>query len=117
MAGPIALHLEKLKELSLFIDEMANFVPDKHRAYVGDAAFAHKGGIHVSGVRKNPETYEHIEPHRVGNRQRVLVSDLSGESTILYKAKELGIDIEKDKKAVKEVLKRVKELEHGGISV
>ncbi len=112
--GADRLHLEKLKELSLFIDEMANFVPDKHRAYVGDAAFAHKGGIHVSGVRKNPETYEHIEPHRVGNRQRVLVSDLSGESTILYKAKELGIDIEKDKKAVKEVLKRVKELEHGG---
>jgi 2-isopropylmalate synthase len=107
-------HLEKLRDLSLFIDEVANFVPDKHRAYVGDAAFAHKGGIHVSGVRKNPQTYEHIEPRLVGNRQRVLVSDLSGESTILYKAKELGIEIEKDKKAVKEVLKRVKELEHGG---
>ncbi|HVN24861.1 MAG TPA: citramalate synthase [Syntrophorhabdales bacterium] len=108
------VHLEKLRDLSLFIDEMANLVPDKHRAYVGDAAFAHKGGLHVSGVRRNPATYEHVEPQLVGNRQRVLVSDLSGESTILYKAKELGIEIEKEKRAVKEVLKKVKELEHGG---
>lgn len=107
-------HLPKLRDLSLFVDEMANLIPDKHRPYVGDAAFAHKGGIHVSGVRKNPETYEHVQPHLVGNRQRVLVSDLSGESTILYKAKELGIDIEKDKKVVKEVLRKVKELEHEG---
>ena len=106
--------LARLRDLSLFVDEMANFVPDKHKPFVGDAAFAHKGGLHVSGVRKNPETYEHIEPGLVGNRQRVLVSDLSGESTILHKAKELGIDIEKDRKVVKEVLRRVKELEHGG---
>ena len=112
--GADRLHLAKLRDLSLFIDEMANFIPDKHKAYVGDAAFAHKGGIHVSAVRKNPETYEHIEPRLVGNRQRVLVSDLSGESTILYKAKELGIDIEKEKKVVKEVLRKVKELEHEG---
>ena len=106
--------LARLRDLSLFIDEMANFIPDKRKPYVGDAAFAHKGGLHVSGVRKNPETYEHVQPHLVGNRQRVLVSDLSGESTILYKAKELGIDIERDKKVVKEVLRRVKELEHQG---
>jgi 2-isopropylmalate synthase len=106
--------LARLRDLSLFVDEMANVIPDKRKPYVGDAAFAHKGGLHVSGVRKNPETYEHVEPHLVGNRQRVLVSDLSGESTILYKAKELGIDIEKDKKVVKEVLRRVKELEHQG---
>jgi 2-isopropylmalate synthase len=106
--------LARLRDLSLFVDEMANLIPDKRKPYVGDAAFAHKGGLHVSGVRKNPETYEHVEPHLVGNRQRVLVSDLSGESTILYKAKELGIDIEKDKKVVKEVLRRVKELEHQG---
>jgi 2-isopropylmalate synthase len=106
--------LSKLKELSIFVDEMANFIPDKHKPYVGDSAFAHKGGIHVSAVRKNPETYEHIEPDLVGNRQRVLVSDLSGESTIIYKAKELGIDIEKDKKVVRDVLRKVKELEHEG---
>ncbi len=112
--GSDRMALKKLRDLSLFIDEMANFIPDKHKAYVGDAAFAHKGGIHVSAVRKNPETYEHIEPRLVGNRQRVLVSDLSGESTILYKARELGIDIEKEKKVAKDVLRKVKELEHEG---
>ena len=91
--------LSRLRDLSLFVDEMANFLPDKHRPYVGESAFAHKGGIHVSAVRKNPETYEHIKPEAVGNTQRVLISDLSGESSILYKAKEFKIDIEKDREA------------------
>jgi 2-isopropylmalate synthase len=81
---------------------------------VGESAFAHKGGIHVSAIRRNPETYEHVEPAQVGNRQRILVSDLSGESSILSKAKEFGIDLESDKKVAKEVLRRVKELEHLG---
>jgi 2-isopropylmalate synthase len=89
---------------------MANFIPDKHRPYVGASAFAHKGGIHVSAIRKNPETYEHIKPELVGNSQRVLISDLSGESSIRYKAKEFNIDIEKDPKIVKDVVKRIKEL-------
>jgi 2-isopropylmalate synthase len=106
--------LAQLRELSLFVDEMANFIPDKHRPYVGESAFAHKGGIHVSAIRRNPETYEHIRPEVVGNTQRVLISDLSGESNILYKAREFGLDIEKDRKVVKEVLKRVKDLEMGG---
>jgi 2-isopropylmalate synthase len=77
--------IPRLRELSLFVDEMANFIPDKHRPYVGESAFAHKGGIHVSAIRKNPETYEHIRPELVGNSQRVLISDLSGESSIRYK--------------------------------
>jgi 2-isopropylmalate synthase len=106
--------LLKLRELSLFVDETANFIPDKHRPYVGDAAFAHKGGIHVSAVQRNPATYEHIEPGLVGNIQRILVSDQSGASTILSKAKEYGIDMEKDKKAAASVLKKVKDLEHAG---
>lgn len=106
--------LSRLRDLSLFVDEMANFLPDKHRPYVGESAFAHKGGIHVSAVRKNPETYEHIRPEAVGNTQRVLISDLSGESSILYKAKEFKIDIEKDRKLVREVVKKVKELEMFG---
>ncbi len=104
----------RLRELSLFVDEMANFIPDKHRPYVGESAFAHKGGIHVSAIRKNPETYEHVRPGLVGNSQRVLISDLSGESSILYKAKEFGIDIEKDPRVVKDVVKRIKELEMRG---
>lgn len=106
--------LTRLRDLSLFIDEMANFIPDKHRPYVGESAFAHKGGIHVSAIRKNPETYEHMKPELVGNTQRVLISDLSGESSILYKAKEFHIDIEKDKKLVKEVVRKIKELEMFG---
>jgi len=106
--------IARLRELSHFVDEMANFIPDKHRPYVGASAFAHKGGIHVSAIRKNPETYEHIKPELVGNSQRVLISDLSGESSIRYKAKEFNIDIEKDPKIVKDVVKRIKELEMHG---
>jgi 2-isopropylmalate synthase len=106
--------LAHLRDLSLFIDEMANFIPDKHRPYVGESAFAHKGGIHVSAVRQNPETYEHIKPLLVGNSQRVLISDYSGESSILYKAKEFGIDMEKDRKLAREVVKQVKDLEMHG---
>lgn len=106
--------LAQLRNLSLFVDEMANFIPDKHRPYVGVSAFAHKGGIHVSAIRKNAETYEHIKPGLVGNVQRVLISDLSGESSILYKAKEFNIDIEKDKKLVKDVVKKIKDLEMYG---
>ncbi len=106
--------LVRLRDLSLFVDEMANFVPDKHRPYVGESAFAHKGGIHVSAIRKNAETYEHIRPGTVGNRQRVLISDLSGESNILYKAKEYNIDLEKDTKVVREVVKKIKDLEMFG---
>ncbi|MCX8023127.1 MAG: citramalate synthase [Syntrophorhabdaceae bacterium] len=106
--------LVHLRSLSLFVDEMANFIPDKHRPYVGESAFAHKGGIHVSAIRRNPETYEHIKPELIGNTQRVLISDLSGESSILYKAKEFNIDIEKDKKLVREVVRQVKDLEMYG---
>jgi 2-isopropylmalate synthase len=106
--------LARLRDLSLFVDEMANFIPDKHRPYVGESAFAHKGGIHVSAIRRNSETYEHLRPELVGNVQRVLISDLSGESNILYKAREFNIDIEKDKKVVKDIVKKIKELEMFG---
>ena len=106
--------LAHLRNLSLFVDEMANFIPDKHRPYVGESAFAHKGGIHVSAIRKNAETYEHIKPELVGNSQRVLISDLSGEASILYKAKEYNIDVEKDRKLVREVVKKIKDLEMHG---
>ena len=106
--------LKELRELSRFVDELANIVPDKHRPYVGESAFAHKGGIHVSAIRKNPETYEHIEPALVGNSQRVLISDLSGESNILYKAKEFKINAEKHKNVVRDVVQQVKDLEMKG---
>ncbi|MGZ9262102.1 MAG: citramalate synthase [Candidatus Binatia bacterium] len=106
--------LKKLREVSQLFYELANINPNKRQAYVGDSAFAHKGGLHVSGVIKNRETYEHIDPMVVGNRQRVLVSDLSGRSNVVYKGKEYGIDLTDKNDAIKEVLRRTKELEGQG---
>lgn len=106
--------LKKLREVSHFFYELANIHPDKHQPYVGNSAFAHKGGLHVSGVLKNRETYEHIDPEIVGNRQRVLVSDLAGRSNIVYKAKEYGIELKGGDHAVQEILRRIKDLESQG---
>jgi 2-isopropylmalate synthase len=106
--------LRRLRELSHFVWELANLEPSKRQPFVGPSAFAHKGGLHVAAVQKNPLTYEHIDPTVVGNRQRVLVSDLSGRSNILYKAKEFGVDVETVKPSVKQVLAEVKELENKG---
>src|ERR1051325_8374986 len=106
--------LKKLREVSQLFYELANIQPNKRQAYVGDSAFAHKGGLHVSGVLKNRETYEHIDPELVGNRQRVLVSDLSGRSNVVYKGKEYGIDLKDAGDSVKEILRRTKELEGQG---
>ncbi|MGH7897619.1 MAG: citramalate synthase, partial [Candidatus Binatia bacterium] len=78
--------LRRLTELSHFVYELANLPPRKNQAYVGQSAFAHKGGVHVSAVRKNRLTYEHVDPQAVGNVQRVLISDLSGRANILSKA-------------------------------
>jgi 2-isopropylmalate synthase len=106
--------MEQLRELSHFVWELANLEPNKRQPFVGMSAFAHKGGIHVAAVRKNRETYEHIDPTVVGNRQRVLVSDLSGQSNILYKAGEFGLDDEAIKGNVRAVLQEVKTLENQG---
>jgi len=109
-----AAQLRHLRELSHFVWELANLEPNKRQPFVGLSAFAHKGGIHVAAVQKNPLTYEHIDPALVGNRQRVLVSDLSGRSNILYKAQEFGVDVEELKPAVRQVLAEVKDLENRG---
>ncbi len=106
--------LKKLREVSHFLYELANISPNKHQPYVGESAFAHKGGMHVAGILKNRETYEHIDPQWVGNRQRVLVSDLAGRSNIVYKAKEFGIDLKNDDHAIQEILHRIKDLESQG---
>ncbi len=106
--------LKKLREVSHFLYELANISPNKHQPYVGDSAFAHKGGMHVAGILKNRETYEHIDPELVGNRQRVLVSDLAGRSNIVYKAKEYGIDLKDNDHASQDILRRIKELESQG---
>ncbi|MDX1562890.1 MAG: citramalate synthase, partial [Gammaproteobacteria bacterium] len=106
--------LKKLPRVSRTVYELANIEPFKRQAYVGESAFAHKGGLHVAAVQKNSETYEHIDPELVGNRQRVLVSDLSGRSNVLYKAKQFGYDINYSNPAVKAVLEKVKRLENIG---
>ena len=106
--------LTRLQEVSHFVNELANLKPDTHQPYVGQSAFAHKGGIHVSAVQKNPKTYEHIEPETVGNRRRILLSDLSGTSNVLHKAEEFGLDLERKDPLVKQLVKDLKELENQG---
>ncbi|OGP79178.1 MAG: citramalate synthase [Deltaproteobacteria bacterium RBG_16_49_23] len=106
--------LTKITEVSRFVSELANLPHPKYLPYVGDSAFAHKGGVHVSAIRKSPLTYEHIQPERVGNRRRVLISDLSGGSNILYKAAEFGIDLESNDPTVRRILEDLKQLEHEG---
>jgi 2-isopropylmalate synthase len=109
-----AAQLRRLQELSRFVYELANIEPNKRQAYTGMSAFAHKGGIHVAAVQKNPLTYEHIDPALVGNHQRVLVSDLSGRGNIVYKAQEYGIDLDSTDLNVRRVLSELKDLEHQG---
>jgi 2-isopropylmalate synthase len=104
--------LRGLTELSHYVSEMANLTPNIRAPYVGQAAFAHKGGIHVAAIMKLEESYQHIDPTRVGNQKRVLVSELSGRGNIAYKAKEFGLDASKDN--VKRVLAKIKELENKG---
>jgi 2-isopropylmalate synthase len=106
--------LIKLKEVSRFVSELANLPHNKHQPYVGDSAFAHKGGLHVSAIRKNPLTYEHIKPELVGNTQRILISDLSGESNVLAKAEEFNITLKKGDATTKEIVSALKELENQG---
>jgi 2-isopropylmalate synthase len=107
-------HLRELRELSRFTSELANRKPWTAQPYVGDSAFAHKGGMHVSAVLKHPQTYEHIAPDAVGNHRRVLVSELAGKSNILYKAREYGIDLDRDTPDSRRILDQLKALEDQG---
>jgi len=107
-------NMKKLTEVSRFVSEIANVGHFKRQPYTGHSAFAHKGGMHVSAIRRHPGTYEHIEPEVVGNRRRVLVSDLSGKSNIIEKAKQFGIELKSNDPIAEEVLNRIKELEHQG---
>jgi 2-isopropylmalate synthase len=102
--------LKRLRETSRFVSEIANLSLDSRAAFVGDSAFAHKGGVHVSAVERNPVTYEHIAPETVGNRRRILVSDLSGRANLLAKARERGLELSDEQR----VLEELKRLEHNG---
>lgn len=106
--------LSRLKEVSGFVTEIANLMPNKHQPYVGDSAFAHKGGVHIHAVLKNPATYEHVDPAQVGNRQRVLVSDYAGRSGLLEKIEAFGIKLSKDHSKLHELVNTLKERESQG---
>ncbi|OGO45163.1 MAG: citramalate synthase [Chloroflexi bacterium RBG_16_60_22] len=106
--------LARLTEVSRFVSEAANLVPGPFDPYVGTSAFSHKAGYHLDGITKWPDAYQHIDPDKVGNRQRTVVSDQSGKRNIIAKAKELGVDIEADARETQELLQRIKLLESRG---
>ncbi len=108
-------NLAKLYDLSHYVSEMANLSPDEHLAYIGKAAFAHKGGVHVAAMRRNPHSYQHIEPELVGNQMEVVVSELSGKGNLLSVAEEHGILVEQEEHT-NNVLSEVKRLESQGFS-
>ncbi|MFN0067221.1 MAG: citramalate synthase [Limisphaerales bacterium] len=106
--------LAKLKELSEFVDEIANVRHDPRQPWVGETAFAHKGGMHVHAIERVARSYEHIPPDKIGNHRRVLVSDMSGRTNILLKAVELGFKLAPDAPEARAITARVKELESVG---
>ena len=112
--GVPAKSLPKLKELSEFVDEIANVRHDPRRPWVGQTAFAHKGGMHVHAIGRVARSYEHINPEAVGNFRRVLISDMSGRTNILVKARELGFKLTPDMPELKTITARIKELEGQG---
>ncbi|MBN1570811.1 MAG: citramalate synthase [Acidobacteria bacterium] len=108
---------ERLKHLTItskFISQIANLPHRKDLPFVGESAFAHKGGVHVSAVIKDAATYEHVIPEKVGNSRRVLVSELSGRSNLMYKAQEMNLDIAEQEERLKPALNRIKKLENQG---
>lgn len=108
-------NLARLADLSHFVSEVANITPDEHLPFVGKSAFAHKGGVHVAAMRRSVKSYQHIEPERIGNKMRVVVSDLSGRGSILSKAEEHGVEVENNEDLVV-VLNDIKELEAKGFA-
>jgi 2-isopropylmalate synthase len=106
--------ISQLTNISRSISEQVNLAPDDHAPFVGLSAFAHKGGIHVSAVEKNPLTYEHIRPESIGNQRRIVISDQSGLSNVLVKAKNFGIDLDKNNPTCRQILQKLKDLENQG---
>ncbi|MFB5673364.1 citramalate synthase [Paenibacillus terreus] len=108
---------EQMKQLTnsaRYISEVANVNMPVNQPYVGNAAFAHKGGIHVSAIMRDSRTYEHIVPEEVGNKQRILVSELAGQSNVLSKAKDIGIHLDPSSEEARSVIGKIKDLEHQG---
>jgi 2-isopropylmalate synthase len=108
--------LTRLTDVSRFVDEVANLVPNDRLPFVGRCAFAHKAGVHVDAMMKHPQTYEHIPPETIGNYRRVLISELAGAGSIIEKAKKYDVDLSKGSPEIKAVLDHVMRLEHDGYS-
>lgn len=106
--------LAKLTQLSRYVSEAVNLAPDDHAPFVGLSAFAHKGGLHVSAVERNPITYEHMQPELIGNCRRIVISDQAGLSNVLAKARNLGIDLDRQDPACRKILQHLKDLESQG---
>ena len=106
--------LSDLSEVSHFFDELANMASNPRLPFVGDAAFAHKGGIHVQAVALDPSTYEHVDPAVVGNERRILVSELSGRNNVIERARQLGLELDPESPVAREVAGKIKELESEG---
>ncbi|MDP8962580.1 MAG: citramalate synthase [Cyanobacteriota bacterium] len=106
--------LARLTQSSRLISEVVNLAPDDHAPFVGRSAFAHKGGIHVSAVERNPLTYEHMPPEQIGNQRRIVISDQSGLSNVLAKARSFGHELDKQDPTCRQILGRLKELESEG---
>jgi 2-isopropylmalate synthase len=107
-----AARIARLTDTAHFVDELLNLNPDPKQPWVGRSAFAHKGGLHVAGVRADASTFEHSDPALVGNERELLVSELAGRHTVLEKAHAAGLRMDDD--AATRVIERVKELEHAG---
>lgn len=106
--------LKELTEASRYVASLSNMVQQDHQPFVGKSAFAHKGGVHINAVIKNPATYEHIEPSKVGNQRRILVSELAGRTSIVLKAKELELDFAKETPATRKIHRLLQGMEHKG---
>lgn len=112
--SPVADHLTLLTETSRFISELTNLQPDERQPFVGSSAFAHKAGMHIDAIKKNPITFEHLEPSQIGNHRRFLLSDQAGRSAILEKAQKLYPNLTKQDPRVADLTSQLKELEHLG---
>jgi 2-isopropylmalate synthase len=108
--------IARLCDVCAYVDEISNVAPRANQPFVGRSAFAHKAGLHVDGIRKHPRTYEHIDPHQVGNERRILVSELSGSATVLEKAQQQQLELTKGSPQTRQILNRIAQLEHEGYS-
>jgi 2-isopropylmalate synthase len=114
LEAEVGKNIDQLYFTSRFVNELANLPHNRYQPYVGESAFAHKGGIHVSAVQRNPITYEHISPEKVGNVRRILISDQAGKSNVLHKAVKYGLNLQPDDPAMSRIINELKELENQG---